>query len=99
MLTGLAVGCGFTALGLSPTTVGTSVLMTFPRFSVVGVNLGFGNLSEGQKKLVDLSIIVTFIDFKLKMFGQHTNLLILDEVLSVGDVLFQKKIHIMLLLN
>ena len=51
-----------------------------------GKDLSFDNLSEGEKKRMELSLMFTIIDFFKMQIGGKSNLLILDEVTSGLDI-------------
>jgi len=49
-------------------------------------NSPIGNLSSGEMKRVDMSILFTFIDFRRNLYNKNINLLVLDEVLHGLDI-------------
>lgn len=48
--------------------------------------LEFNNLSEGEKKRIDLSILLAFFDLDFSLAGQKFNFILFDETLSGIDV-------------
>lgn len=46
------------------------------------VELGYGNFSEGEKKRIDLSLLLTFREIAKKKNSASTNLLFFDEILD-----------------
>jgi len=48
-------------------------------------DLDYDNLSSGEEKSLDLSVILSFDDLQQKMFNVNINLLVMDEILSGLD--------------